>query len=38
VNDSERYWEKYRLRREFRILYTDGVPATYMSGIICRKE
>jgi GNAT superfamily N-acetyltransferase len=32
VNNSERYWEKYRLRREFLLVYTKGVTATYMTG------
>jgi GNAT superfamily N-acetyltransferase len=37
VNRSEPYWEKYRLRRSHSITYTEGVPATYMTGVICRK-
>jgi GNAT superfamily N-acetyltransferase len=38
VNRSERYWEGYNLRRKFSILYTEDVPATYMDGVISRKE
>ena len=34
VNRSEPYWEKYDLRREYSIIYTEGLPATYMSGLI----
>ena len=37
VNKSERYWEKYNLRREFSLMYAEDVPATYMAGVICRK-
>ena len=37
VNRSEPYWERYALRREFTIVYTEGVAATYMTGIIRRK-
>jgi GNAT superfamily N-acetyltransferase len=37
VNRSERYWEGYNLRREFSIIYTEGVPATYMTGVLRRK-
>jgi GNAT superfamily N-acetyltransferase len=32
VNNSERYWERYRLRRAFPLVYTKGVTATYMTG------
>jgi GNAT superfamily N-acetyltransferase len=38
VNRSEPYWERYRLRRTYCITYSEGVPATYMTGIICRRE
>ena len=38
VNRSESYWERYDLRRTFSIVYTEGVPATYMTGVICRKR
>jgi len=34
VNGSERYWERYSLRREFVLLYARDVPATYMTGDI----
>jgi GNAT superfamily N-acetyltransferase len=32
VNNSEGYWEKYRLRRQFHLVYTEDVTATYMTG------
>jgi GNAT superfamily N-acetyltransferase len=38
VNNSEPYWEKYQLRREFPLVYTRGVPATYMAGVIRRNK
>jgi GNAT superfamily N-acetyltransferase len=38
VNRSEPYWERYELRREYAIIYTEGVPATYMTGVIRRKR
>ncbi len=37
VNNSERYWERYRLEGVYSLVYTDGIPAKYMAGIIRRK-
>ena len=38
VNRSEPYWERYQLSRQYAIIYTEGVQATYMTGVIRRRR
>ena len=38
VNRSERFWERYQLRREFSLRYTEDTAATYMAGVIRGKR
>jgi GNAT superfamily N-acetyltransferase len=32
VNETEPFWERYGLQRQYQLIYGDGIPATYMMG------